>query len=145
MKQAFLFFVFLFSSNFLFADVGGSWIGWLYWSYDNSPTRCDATMVTTQTPTSFQRLSGNLQCDMVRMDMDPKSWTLDNGNILEENKVVGSYTGDHFQWSENYSPTVMIKAEIKVEARHMDYREKWYRKSDNAEIYYIKGRLFLRD
>ena len=133
------------TSNFAFARVGGSWIGWLDWSFDNTPTRCDSTMVYRQTENSFERVSGILDCPMVYMDMGPRAWTLDQGKIVDGNNVVGSYEGDHFQWSENYSETVMIKTELKVEARHLDYREKWFRKSDNMEIYYIEGRLFLRD
>lgn len=132
-------------SNFSYAGVAGSWIGWLDWSFDNTPTRCDSTMVYTQTKTSFERVSGILDCSMVRMDMGSHAWVLDQGKILEAGEVVGSFDDNHYQWSENYSETVMIKTEINLEARHMDYREKWFRKSDGMEIYYINGRLFLHE
>lgn len=139
-------FVCLFS-NLSHAQVtaDGSWNGWLYWSYDNTPIRCTTMMQYKQTSTVFERVTGKLDCGFVAMDMGSRAWTLSTGAILEGNQVVGSYEGNHFKWTENYSPTVTISSELNVVARHMDYREKWFRKSDGLVIYSIEGRLFKRD
>jgi hypothetical protein len=123
----------------------GSWNGWLYWSYDSTPIRCTTMMQYKQTSTVFERLSGKLDCEYVAMDMGTRQWTLSRGAMLEGNKVVGSYEGNNFKWTEIYSETVTISSELKVEARHMDYREKWVRNSDGLVIYSIEGRLFKRD
>jgi hypothetical protein len=132
-------------SGFAHADVDGSWIGWTYWSFDNSPVKCDTKIAFHQTTTSFERLSGNLECGLVAMGLPAKKWTLDQGKIFEDDQVVGSYDTNQMTWTENYSETVQIQTELKVDARHMDYYEKWVRKSDNDLIYEIKGRLFLQD
>lgn len=123
----------------------GTWNGWLYWSYDNTPIRCTTTMQYKQTSTVFERVIGKLDCGFVAMDMGSREWVLSKGVILDGSQVVGSYKGNHFKWSEVYSESVTIFSELKVEARHMDYREKWIRNSDGLVIYSIEGRLFKGD
>lgn len=130
---------------FAHADVSGSWIGWLYWNYDGTPLRCQAQMAYRADSENFERVSGHTDCDYVFMQLDPKVWTLKDGMLLEDGVNVGTYENDHYQWAENYSPTVVIEAELKVDGRHLDYSEKWIRKSDKMEIYDIQGRLFLHD
>jgi hypothetical protein len=130
---------------FAHADVSGSWIGWLYWSYDGTPLRCNAQMAFQANSEKFERVSGQTDCEYVAMQLDPKVWTLRDGILLEDGASVGTYEKDHYQWTENYSPTVIIQAELKVDGRHMDYSEKWIRKADQMEIYDIQGRLFLHE
>lgn len=130
-------------SHFAYASAAGSWLGWIYWSFDGSPTRCEAKMKFTQTSETFERSSGFLDCNVVTMEMDPKAWALKDGQMYEDGKSIGIYEDNHYHWIENYSPTVQIETDVLVSGGHLDYVENWTKKLDQSSIYHLEGRLFL--
>jgi hypothetical protein len=130
-------------SNMAFANVTGSWRGWVDWIFDGSPAHCDARMKFNQTAQMFERQSGFLDCNVVTMDMGAKAWTLKDGQMFEEDMAVGTYGPQEYRWTEEDGGTVKIETEIKVSGQHMDYVEVWKKKTDESEIYRIQGRLFL--
>ncbi len=131
-----------FCSSMAFANVSGSWLGWVDWSFDGSPAHCDAQMKFNQTSQTLSRQSGFFDCNVVTMQMDAKDWTLKDGQMFEGDVAVGTYGPQEYRWTEDYSSTVKIETEIKLSALHMDYVEVWKNKTDGSEIYIIQGRLF---
>ncbi len=131
-------------SQMAFADVTGTWNGWVNWSFDGSPAHCGARMQFSETEKTLERQSGFLDCNVVTMQMDPRAWVLKDGQIFEGDVAVGTYGPQEYHWIENYSDTVQIETDIKVSGGHMDYVEVWKKKIDASEIYVIQGRLILR-
>lgn len=153
-KCAFVVFMFfpaikVFAATDAAENLNGSWLGWVDWTYEGSGTRCDSMIVFTQDVSSLERKKGYMDCQVVYMELEPKSWILQDGQIFtlnenQEKMAVGEYTNKHYIWKEAYSSNVMIYNEISIEARHMDYIEKWIQLDNGQEIYDIKGRLFLK-
>ena len=133
-------------------DLNGRWLGWVDWTYDGSGTRCDSQMHFQQNETQLSRVQAQFDCQVVYMEAEPKTWLLKNGKMYQQDaqgnavgEALGEYADKYFHWVENYDENVIIENEIRIEARHIDYKEKWTKISDQSTIYLLNGRLFLKE
>ncbi len=126
-----------------FADVSGSWNGWVYWTYQGEGPKCFSSLKLTETSDRLHREGGNIECDFTRMDLSEQVLTKIGTLLRSDNEVVGAWSKDSFKWTEKYSDTVYIENEISVKGNSMDYHEKWMSVS-GKEIYDIKGRFFRK-
>ncbi len=130
-------------SNLANAAVDGRWHGWAYWKYQGEGTKCAAQMIFNEDTKSFSMLYGNLDCDLVVMDVPERKFQKLKGKLLDSGIVVGSYTDNSFEWFERYNERTTIHVSIKVNGTNMDYVEKWIQ-DESTLLYEITGRLFRR-
>lgn len=124
------------------ANLSGNWIGWGDWSYEGSATHCpEVRLLISETPTEIKRLSGHFECDYVSQDQGELRLTKKETDLWMDNERVGTQNGSHYEWIENYSPTIKIEVQIDRVAGHLDYQERWIGK-DEKVIYLIESRLF---
>lgn len=142
MKTLFAFF-FLLTSFTVSAHVSGNWIGWVYWGFQGSQTRCDATLELIESKDVLHRKTGLIDCGVITMEVLETRLEKIEDRLFSENTEVGIWSENRFEWTEVYSEDVTIKNTISVKNNSMDYREEWFL-ANGQMIYDIQGRFFRR-
>jgi len=127
--------------NLAHASIDGDWQGSGDWIYEGSGDHCDVRLSFRDSPTQFQRKSGDLSCSVVVMSIPSQTFLKQGQNLLLDGNIVGKMNGDNIELHENYSPTVTVVTNITVGGGHLDYQEIWYQKTGSV-LYKIKARLF---
>jgi hypothetical protein len=124
------------------ADLNGHWIGNADWSYDGSSAHCLTTQFSYEESDSIlYRKLGVIDCDYVYQEYPELKFEKKSGELWIENVLVGHYSGNHYQWIEKYSDTVLIEVTADRTGNSMNYFENWI--GPNSEtIYQINARLF---
>lgn len=131
--------LFLLSST-AFANVSGNWIGWMDWTFQGQGTRCDASLNLVESTNELHRKGGFVDCGVVTMESLEAHMMKAGDRLIIENEDAGSWKENHFEWTERYSETVIIRTSLDVEANHMDYHEEWI--DGERPLYDLKGRFF---
>jgi hypothetical protein len=141
MKKFLLILPIFFFLNSAQAYLNGNWIGWAYWRFQGDGPKCAAEIAFSENAKNFSSGAGYIDCTYVVMDIDKKVFTKDdNGNLLMNNQIVGTWSANKYEWMEQYNDKTFIHVRINREGGHMDYLETWY---DEATVLYeIEGRLF---
>lgn len=123
------------------ASVAGKWRGWAYWKFDGEGPKCIAHMIFQETEKEFALIMGDLDCDIVAMQIPERRFTKENGVLLLDGKPAGKFSENTFEWSERYNERTVINVSVKVNRTNMDYVEHWIEDEDTL-LYEITGRLF---
>ena len=139
MRSLFLAAIFLLSTSTAFANT--KWTGWVYWSFQGSGVKCLSNLRVNETETTFHRMGGFFDCDLVTMEVNEQILSKVNNKLLLDGVEVGTYENNTYKWTERYSQEVTIQNTIKINATNMDYHEKWIQ-ADGRDLYNIEGRFF---
>lgn len=126
------------------ADLGGDWLGWGSWSYENSSMECQGMrFIFEENGQELKRNQGQVHCSFLDLEEEALTIEKDGQNLKINGAIVGSYTDTVYQWIEYYNEKSKIKLTLERNAGHIDYTEEWLGKNDTS-VYLIKGRLFKR-
>lgn len=139
-------FCFLMLPQFALAALNGTWTGWAYWRYQGQGPKCFAQMKFSENQKVFTLLGGLIDCDVVYMTTDKREFTKENnGDLVLDGQVTGQWAVNGavstYKWKEQYNENTMVYIDMRVEGRHMDYKEQWIQ-ADDSLLYDIEGRLF---
>lgn len=125
------------------ADLGGSWVGWAYWKYMGDGPKCSANLNFEESEETFSLLAGDLDCDIVAMEIPERLFTKKDGELLLDGAPAGKFTENSYEWTERYNERTVINVSIKVNGTNLDYVEHWIQDEDTL-LYDISGRLFKK-
>lgn len=125
------------------ASIDGNWIGWAYWKYQGEGPKCHAQIQFRESETTFALTKGDLDCDIVVMEIPERVFTKENGELLMDGKSAGKYLKNLYTWEERYNERTMINVTIKVDGTNLTYTEIWVQ-DENTLLYEINGRLFKK-
>jgi hypothetical protein len=143
MSRKILMLAILIFSSASFAAVQGAWIGWTYWKYDGSDTRCSTNLAFTETADNFIFHKGFLDCDIITMEIPERTFAKIGDQLFLDQKIVGKWNPNYFEWTERYNDRTVIHISITVDGSHMDYVEHWIQ-DENTPLYDLTGRLFKK-
>lgn len=127
------------------AQLKGTWTGYGQWTFkgEGDGVRCSRmTMTWSENDREIAIEKGYFDCDLVAMHLERTSWSIQSGQLLDQNsQIVGSYDQKHFEVTmKNPDDTVQIHLQVDRSDSHYDYQETWFNTAE--KIYVIKGRFF---
>lgn len=122
------------------ANLHGEWSGWGTWKYDGSGVSCHTSLIYVETTTKLVRKPSVFDCQVVNLNILGEAWEKQDGKLIKDGEIVGSYDENHYTMTEQYTENVQIKSDIILNGNNIYYKELW--SEQDSEIYEITGRLF---